>query len=136
MNDTRRRIIRGDLDSSTEITEMVRRFYADVAQDELLGPIFEDVAHVDWSEHLPKLTQFWCRLLLHDGDYDGNPLRAHARIHEQAPFTDALFTRWLSLFHDTIETGWSGPNADQALDFAERVAVAHRAWLNDSRAIA
>ena len=40
-----------DLDTVEEIAEMVRRFYADVAMDDLLGPVFEDVAEVDWSEH-------------------------------------------------------------------------------------
>ena len=29
-----------DLDDPDEIAEMVRRFYQDVAQDELLGPMF------------------------------------------------------------------------------------------------
>jgi hypothetical protein len=43
-----------DLDTPEEIAEMVRRFYSDVAQDDLLGPIFNDVARVDWSEHLPE----------------------------------------------------------------------------------
>ena len=40
-----------DLDDPDEIAEMVRRFYQDVAQDELLGPMFEEVAQVDWSAH-------------------------------------------------------------------------------------
>src|SRR5262245_10615178 len=53
-----------DLNDPTEIAEMVRRFYADVAQDDLLGPMFNEVAQVDWAEHLPKLTAFWCRALL------------------------------------------------------------------------
>ncbi|MEZ5204597.1 MAG: group III truncated hemoglobin [Acidimicrobiales bacterium] len=65
-----------DLDDEVEIAELVRRFYADVAQDDLLGPIFEDVAHVDWVEHLPKLTAFWCRILLSKPGYEGNPFRA------------------------------------------------------------
>ena len=47
--------------------EMVRRFYAEVTADDLLGPMFNDVAQVDWSEHLPKLTAFWCRALLGHG---------------------------------------------------------------------
>ncbi len=59
---------------------MVRRFYADVAMDDLLGPMFNDVARVDWSVHLPKLTAFWCRALLDQQGYAGNPFRAHARI--------------------------------------------------------
>ena len=64
MRDQRRPAPTSDLDSPEEIAEMVRRFYADVAMDDLLGPMFNDVARVDWSEHLPKLTAFWCRALL------------------------------------------------------------------------
>ena len=56
--------IRHELDSEHRIAEMVRRFYADVNTDDLLGPIFNEVAAVDWSAHLPRLTAFWCRALL------------------------------------------------------------------------
>jgi hemoglobin len=115
-----------DLDTPEEISEMVRRFYADIAQDELLGPMFNDVARVDWSEHLPKLTAFWCRTLLGRGGYEGNPLRAHQLVHARHPFTPAHFERWLTLFHENVELGWTGPNAQRALDFADHVARAHR----------
>lgn len=118
-----------DLDSPEQIAEMVRRFYADVAQDDLLGPIFHDVARVDWSEHLPKLTAFWCRALLGQSGYAGNPFQAHAQVHHRQPFTTAHFERWLSLFHDTVELGWVGPNAERALALAENVARVHRQQL-------
>ena len=114
-----------DLDTPDEIAEMVRRFYADVAQDDLLGPIFNDVAQVDWSEHLPKLTAFWCRALLGLPGYQGNPFRAHALVHARQAFTAADFERWLSLFTETLELGWRGPLADRAREFAERVAYVH-----------
>ena len=114
-----------DLDDPEEIAEMVRRFYADVAQDELLGPLFDDVARVDWSEHLPKLTAFWCRALLGIPGYVGNPFQAHAHIHHQQPFTAAHFERWLSLFHETVELGWVGPHADRAAELADNVARVH-----------
>ncbi len=104
---------------------MVRRFYADVAQDDLLGPMFNDVAQVDWAEHLPKLTAFWCRALLDMPGYTGQPFAAHARIHRQRALTAAHFERWLSLFHETVELGWSGPHADRALALARRVAEVH-----------
>jgi hemoglobin len=68
-----------DVDDVDQIAELVRRFYGDVAQDDVLGPIFVDVAQVDWSEHLPKLTAFWSRALLGTPGYAGNPFRAHAR---------------------------------------------------------
>ncbi len=115
-----------DLDSPEEIGEMVRRFYQDVAQDDLLGPVFDDVAQVVWAEHLPKLTAFWCRALLGIDGYVGNPFRAHALVHARAPFTDAHFDRWLQLFHDTVELGWVGPGADRALALADDVARVHR----------
>lgn len=108
---------------------MVQRFYADVAQDDLLGPVFDDVARVDWSEHLPKLTAFWCRALLGRPGYSGNPFRAHSLVHAQRPFTDAHFERWLSLFRDTVELGWVGPLASRALELAENVARVHREHL-------
>lgn len=114
-----------DLDDPEQIREMVRRFYADVAQDELLGPIFHDVARVDWSEHIAKLTAYWCRLLLGEAGYVGQPLRAHARIHAVHPFTAALFDRWLRLFHETVELGWSGPRADRARSIATNLTRVH-----------
>ena len=104
---------------------MVRRFYADVAQDDLLGPMFHDVAQVDWSEHLPKLAAFWCRALLGQPGYQGNPFRAHQLVHAQREFTPAHFERWLTLFHETLELGWTGPNAQRALDLADNVARVH-----------
>lgn len=113
-----------DLDTRDEIAELVRRFYADVAQDDLLGPVFEDVAAVDWSEHLPKLTAFWCRALLGEVGYAGNPYRAHALVHARHPLTLAHFERWLSLFSDTI-AAWSGPRTDRALELVADVARVH-----------
>lgn len=114
-----------DLDSPEQITEMVRRFYADVAQDDLLGPMFNDVARVDWGEHLPKLAAFWRRALLGQPGYVGNPFRAHVLVHEREAFTAAHFERWLTLFRETIELGWTGPVADRALAIADNVARVH-----------
>ncbi len=118
-------VIRGDLDTPVEVAEMVRRFYQGVAQDELLGPVFNDVAQVDWSEHLPKLTAFWCRALLGIEGYQGNPFRAHQLISQREPFTEAHFERWLELFHETLDDGWEGPTKEHASAMAERVAEVH-----------
>jgi hemoglobin len=114
-----------DLEDPAEIATMVRRFYADVAQDDLLGPMFNDVAQVDWSEHLPKLTAFWCRALLSIPGYQGNPYRQHLEVHARQNFTRAHFERWLDLFHETLDLGWQGPKADQAKALASKVAMVH-----------
>jgi hemoglobin len=118
-----------DLDTPADVAEMVRRFYQDVAQDDLLGPMFNDVAQVDWSEHLPKLAAFWCRALLGIEGYVGNPFRSHVEVHARSPFTEAHFRRWLQLFHETVELGWVGPNVDRALELAHNVARVHSSQL-------
>jgi hemoglobin len=125
VRDAQRQAPTRDLDSPEEIAEMVRRFYADVTMDDLLGPMFNDVARVDWGEHLSKLTAFWRRALLDLPGYVGNPFRAHALVHDKRAFTPAHFERWLILFHETLELGWTGPNADRAAELADNVARVH-----------
>lgn len=114
-----------DLDDPAQVAELVRRFYADVSQDDLLGPVFNDVAQVDWVEHLPKLTAFWCRALFGTAGYAGNPFQAHKAVHGERPLTAAHFARWLALFEETVELGWVGPNADRVLALAKQVAKVH-----------
>ena len=111
-----------DLDDPDEVAELVRRFYADVAQDDLLGPMFDEVAQVDWSEHLPKLTAFWCRALFGMPGYSGNPFQAHQLVHARRPFTRDHFERWLELFEETVDVGWVGPNAEKLKAIADNVA--------------
>ena len=115
----------GDLTGPGDVAEMVRCFYRDVAQDDLLGPIFNDVARVDWAEHLPKLTAFWCRVLFGLAGYSGNPFQAHQRVHALHPFTTAHFDRWLELFVEAVDIGWTGPNAERTKALARHVARVH-----------
>lgn len=119
MNDT------PDLNTTDEIGSMVRSFYTKVGVDDLLGPLFNDVAKVDWPDHFVKLTAFWSRALIGEPGYAGNPFRAHVEIHSQSAFTEAHFLRWLQLFHETIDAGWSGPYAEGAKEMARRVAAVH-----------
>ncbi|MGZ4683158.1 MAG: group III truncated hemoglobin [Acidimicrobiales bacterium] len=119
-----------DLDRPDEVAEMVRRFYAEVAQDDVLGPMFNDVARVDWSEHLPKLTAFWCRALFGMDGYEGNPFRAHQLVDARERFTPVHFERWIELFEDTVDEGWVGPNADKVKAIAANVARVHRQQLS------
>ena len=119
----------GDLVDQEQVAEMVRRFYADVAQDDLLGPMFNEVAKVDWSAHLPKLTAFWCRFLFGTPGYAGNPFREHSLVHQQRPFTAAHFHRWLDLFEETVDLGWFGPNAERVKQLGRNVAEVHSGQL-------
>ncbi len=118
-----------DLDSVDQIAAMVRHFYHDINTDELLGPVFNDIAQVDWNTHLPTLTAFWARALLDINGYQGNPFARHAEAHTKAPFTPAHFERWLALFEQTLDSGWAGPNTDRARTLAHNVARVHATQL-------
>ena len=112
-----------DLDTRTAIHDLVVDFYREVAFDDLLGPVFHEVAEVDWASHIPKLIDYWCRVLLGQPGYDGTLLGPHQSVHEQAPFRPELFERWLELFGESVDSGWSGPYADRAKAHAERIAA-------------
>ena len=118
-----------DVASPDDVDAVVQTFYAAVAQDDLLGPLFNDVAQVDWSEHLPKLAAFWCRALFGTVGYSGNPFAKHRAVHERSPFTPAHFERWLDLFDETIDEGWCGANADSMKMLARNVARVHSGQL-------
>lgn len=112
----------GELDSRTEIHDLVVHFYREVAFDDLLGPVFGEVAEVDWSTHIPKLIDYWCRVLLGQRGYDGSFLGAHRRVHDVQAFDPALFDRWLQLFEESVDARWAGPGADRAKRHAGRMA--------------
>lgn len=112
-----------DLDTRTEIHDLVIRFYREIVFDDLLGPVFGEVAEVDWSLHLPKLIDFWCRVLLGHPGYDGYVLGAHQHVNELEAFTGELFDQWYLLFVASVDEGWRGPNAEKAKAHAARIAA-------------
>lgn len=114
---------RHDLDSRGEIHDLVVGFYREIVFDDVLGPVFTEVAEVDWASHIPKLIDFWCRVLLGQPGYDGSVLGAHQRVDELEHFRPELFDRWYTLWVETIDAGWSGPIAETAKEHAARVSA-------------
>lgn len=112
-----------DLDSRTQIHNLVVCFYRDVVADDLLGPVFNEVAEVDWAVHIPKLIDFWCRVLLGHPGYDGYILGAHQEVHHLEAFRGELFDRWYTLFVAAVDEGWRGPFAETAKEHAARIAA-------------
>ena len=84
--------------TATEIQAVVTAFYADVRRHPQLGAVF--AAHVgDWPAHEAKITAFWCNAILHQRDYDGNPMAAHKAAGNVRP---GMFDAWLSLFDQNL----------------------------------
>jgi hypothetical protein len=67
-----------DIATSDDVALLVDQFYGKVRYDDLLGPIFNDVAQVDWPAHMATLYSFWETMLLGTGTYRGAPFPKHA----------------------------------------------------------
>jgi hemoglobin len=113
---------RGDLDTRAKIHDVVVDFYREIVFDDVLGPVFGEVAEVDWALHIPKLIDYWCRVLLGERGYDGYFLGAHERVDGIEPFASAWFARWLELWEASIDKEFAGPTAARAKRHAQRMA--------------
>lgn len=109
-----------DLGTRAHVHDLVVRFYREIVFDELLAPVFTEVAEVDWTVHIPKLIDYWCRVLLRQPGYDGQLLAAHQHVHALEALRVEHFDRWYELWVETIDAGWSGPIAETAKLHAAR----------------
>jgi hemoglobin len=109
---------RSDIATEEDIKLLVDSFYHKVNADDLLSPIFNQLAAVDWDEHLPIMYKFWGSLLLRNNTYQGQPWPKHALL----PVNPAHFSRWLLLFKQTVDEHFAGPKAVEAKNVAASIA--------------
>ncbi len=112
-----------DLSTPAQVHDLVTIFYREIVFDDLLEPMFSEVAEVDWASHIPNLIDYWCRVLLGEPGYEGRILGPHQALHERRPLRPELFDRWLELFGQSVDGGWSGPYADRAKAHAAGIAA-------------
>lgn len=84
--------------SDESIATLVDRFYGRIREDALLSPVFSGVIGDNWPEHLAKLTDFWCSVLMAARRYKGNPMMAHVAIPQM---DQRHFDRWIELWRLT-----------------------------------
>lgn len=107
-----------EIQSEKDIKTLVHAFYAKVEKDERLGYIFNDVAQVDWDEHLPKMVDFWSKMLFQTERYNGRPFREHLPL----PIEHDDFGRWVGLFVETVDEHFEGERAEYAKELAVNIA--------------
>lgn len=112
-----------DLDCREEVEIFIKNFYSDIAQDALLSHVYNDVAHINWGVHVPKIIDFWCMNLFGEDRYQGHCMRAHRHVYDLFAFSHAHYRRWLELFHENIDLGWTGPIAERTKRIAVNIAV-------------
>lgn len=102
------------------IALVVRRFYARVRADAVLGPIFNPRVQ-DWPEHEARITRFWSSVLLMTGEYHGSPMQVHLGIPDLGR---AEFDRWLMLFDQALASSCDAAQAAAFRSRAGRIAEA------------
>ncbi|MBC3788060.1 group III truncated hemoglobin [Spirosoma utsteinense] len=120
-------MIKRTLDSPEAVRFLVDSFYEKVQADTFIGPVFTDVAQVDWAKHLPKMYAFWESLILGNNAYDGHPFRPHLIINQSHTLTIDHFERWLQLFSATLSENFTGESAEQVRQRATQIALV---WSN------
>jgi hemoglobin len=94
---------RSDIADREDVSPLAAELYRRVFTDELLGPVFIDVARVDLAVHLPVMCDFWATVLLRAGLYHRKALRPHVDLTAKVQLAPAHFTRWLALWTATVE---------------------------------
>lgn len=91
--------VNGVIFSRQDIFRVVDDFYTRIQQDPILQVPFRSV--VDWPEHIHRLTDFWwVRFGGKPSVFNSyNPVAKHFF----AGFNQDLLTRWLAIFHQTLQ---------------------------------
>jgi hemoglobin len=112
-----------DISNRADIQQLVDTFYMKVRADETIGYLFNEVAQVNWEEHLPRMYDFWENILFQTGGFKGNPMGAHVQLHEKSPLTAEHFARWQHLFLATVDELFEGEKAELIKQRARSIAT-------------
>jgi hemoglobin len=107
-----------DIQTEKDIKKLVYSFYDKVQDDKRLDYIFSDFANVDWNNHLPKMVDFWSKLLFQTRRYKGKPFRQHLPL----PVEKNDFSLWYGHFEETVDEYFEGEKADYAKEMAGKIA--------------
>lgn len=111
-----------DINDRNDLILLVDTFYGRVQENLVIGPIFTDIAKVDWAHHLPKMYDFWESILFGKAVYKGNPMIRHFDINDKAPLQATQFEAWKDIFFTTVDDLFQGENADTIKQKAQSIA--------------
>lgn len=106
------------IQTKEDVVFLVDRFYEKVNTDDLLAPILNDFAKVNWETHMPVMYTFWNSILLGEASYSGRPFPKHLPL----PIQKEHFNKWLELFHRTVDDNFEGELAIEAKNRASTIA--------------
>lgn len=108
----------GDLETRADVHDLVVDFYREIVFDDLLEPVFDEVAEVDWAAHIPRLIDYWCRILFGSKDYVGQVTAVHRHLHGLEAIRPEHCNRWFTMWIAAIDRHGAGTTADHAKSHA------------------
>lgn len=106
------------------LLQLLKHFYADVRQHELIGPIF--MAKIpDWTAHLEKIADFWSGLTGGPVKYPGGLMAKHMSLGIGAEHFEA----WLGLWRHNCRAHLPAPEAEEMVQSAEMIGQRMRGML-------
>jgi len=115
-------LMKKDIEDKNDIVLLVNSFYNAVQENEILGFIFNDVAKINWDEHLPRMYAFWTSMFLNEHHFSGNPMEKHITLSRITSMTEIQFNEWLLLFTTTVDKLFKGEIANEAKFRAGNIA--------------
>ena len=112
-----------DISSRKDIEMLMTNFYEKVKKDDSIGPIFNDVAKVNWAHHIPIICDFWESILLGSAAYRGNVMEVHLNLNRKVKLEESHFGVWLKLFSETVNEHFDGEKATLAVARAKSIAA-------------
>jgi len=112
-----------DISNRADIQQLVDTFYEKVKGDEVIGYLFNEVAKVNWEQHLPRMYDFWENIIFQTGSFKGNPMVAHVQLHQKSPLSKEHFARWQQLFLATVDELFEGEKAELTKQRAMSIAT-------------
>lgn len=114
--------MKADIQSREDIILLVDAFYHEVQNNQKIGPIFTDVAKVNWNHHLPKMYDFWESVLFGKAVYKGNPMLTHFELKKKTTLQEEEFTEWKNTFFAIVDQLFEGENAKVIKQKAKSIA--------------
>lgn len=105
-----------------DVIRLVENFHSRLRGDNVLGPMFQH--HVkDWDLFTHLLCDFWENVVFYSGAYAGNPMDTHLRVHKETPLEIQHFLRWNMLFNETVDSLFTGANAELVKHRAQSISA-------------
>lgn len=110
-----------DIRTEEDVKYFIDTFYKKVKADAIIGYIFNEVAELNWEEHMPKIYKFWNSILLGKPGFQGDVMGVHIRLNKKEKLTSEHFDRWIALFTETVNELYKGNIASEAINRANTI---------------